>query len=389
MRLLNPLILILVLFSSACGLGIDPFPDQFPPGKPAIGFDPFGFLSIYRFLGQNAGFEPGGHLRASNGLIYGITRSGGLNDAGTLYRLNPYRTGHTVLHHFDMRTGSDPLGAPVEWETKLYGLTEHGGTRSGGVLYRIDLTGGNYQVLHEFDFGSSGAPYQLMRGLVRNGDFLYNVGQAGGVYGLGGIFRYGLTTQSMATLSSFDELGATPTGNLVFWNGRVCTTLTLTGPDSWYFNCYQDSIPGDLFLGTFHSNPMLGQLPGALVAVGPEVYGVCQSGGDHGYGTIFWLDASLSLSKIHSFSEPMFDGRLQSSLIHHEGHLYGATHQGGALGGGTLYRIRPDGSGYTRLHSFDSQQPPAALFLDQDRIRGETLSDGSSDYGTLFQWRLY
>jgi uncharacterized repeat protein (TIGR03803 family) len=388
-RLLNPLILILVLFSSACGLGIDPFPDQFRPGKPAIGFDPFGFLSIYRFLGHSAGFEPGGHLRASNGLIYGITGSGGLNDAGTLYRLNPYRTGHTVLHHFDMRTGSDPLGAPVEWETKLYGLTEHGGTRSGGVLYRIDLTGGNYEVLHEFDFGSSGAPYQLVSGLVRNGDFLYIVGQAGGVHRLGGIFRYDLRTKSMATLSSFDETGATPTGNLVFWNGRVCTTLTLTGTDSWYSNCYRDSIPGDLFLGTLHTNPTLGQLPGALIVVGSDIYGVCQSGGDHGNGTIFRMDASLNLSIIHSFSEPLFDTKLPSSLILHEGHLYGATHQGGALGGGTLYRIRPDGSGYTRLHSFDGPQPPAALFLDQDRIRGETLSDGLSDYGTLFQWRLY
>jgi uncharacterized repeat protein (TIGR03803 family) len=72
------------------------------------------------------------------------------------------------------------------------------------------------------------------------------------------------------------------------------------------------------------------------------------------------------------------------------GILYGATPQAGTNGGGTVYQINPDGSGYTIIHTFganeDGKVPYCALVQGNDgALYGTTTGGGVYLDGTVFR----
>ncbi|MGE5717051.1 MAG: choice-of-anchor tandem repeat GloVer-containing protein [Acidobacteriota bacterium] len=75
------------------------------------------------------------------------------------------------------------------------------------------------------------------------------------------------------------------------------------------------------------------------------------------------------------------------------GNLYGATRYGGPADVGTLFTIRPDGTGYRTLHGFaggpdDGAEPQGALVADgAGRLYGVTARGGAHDLGTIFRIR--
>jgi uncharacterized repeat protein (TIGR03803 family) len=71
--------------------------------------------------------------------------------------------------------------------------------------------------------------------------------------------------------------------------------------------------------------------------------------------------------------------------------LYGTTFQGGSVappGGGTVFSINTDGTGYTVLHNFqggnEGSYPMAGLLADGSRLFGTAVYFGQFNYGTLF-----
>lgn len=74
-----------------------------------------------------------------------------------------------------------------------------------------------------------------------------------------------------------------------------------------------------------------------------------------------------------------------------DGLLYGAASRGGAADRGTLFRLAPDGSGFTVLHTFNGPPGDGALAengLIQGRdglLYGTTLAGGGNDRGLLFR----
>jgi uncharacterized repeat protein (TIGR03803 family) len=65
--------------------------------------------------------------------------------------------------------------------------------------------------------------------------------------------------------------------------------------------------------------------------------------------------------------------------------LYGTASGGGTWGGGTVFSLSTDGTGFTMLHSFaggnDGAQPTGALALSRDTIYGVTVAGGYAPYG--------
>ena len=68
--------------------------------------------------------------------------------------------------------------------------------------------------------------------------------------------------------------------------------------------------------------------------------------------------------------------------------LYGTAQYGGDLGGGTVFGINTDGSGFTILHTFafgtDGGWPQGALMLSGSTLYGTTYDGGVQDNGTVF-----
>ena len=73
--------------------------------------------------------------------LYGTTSAGGMNGKGTIFKLTSAGA-FSVMKHFNATTdGQYPKGALVQGtDGNLYGLTSSGGVNKGGTLFKITLT---------------------------------------------------------------------------------------------------------------------------------------------------------------------------------------------------------------------------------------------------------
>jgi len=71
--------------------------------------------------------------------------------------------------------------------------------------------------------------------------------------------------------------------------------------------------------------------------------------------------------------------------------LYGTATYGGANENGVLFKIKKDGSNYTKLIDFDDAQygsgPYGTLVSDGTFLYGTTIGGGSSDLGTIYRYK--
>src|SRR5207249_8265441 len=113
-----------------------------------------------------------------------------------------------------------------------------------------------------------------------------------------------------------------------------------------------------------------------------------QGGGPYDDGTVFKMDATGTVTTLHSFSGS--DGALpHAGLIRaSDGGFYGATEQGGASGSWTVFRVNAAGI-FTTLHRFsgsDGAWPRARLIQGSDgSLYGTTSEGGAEDDGVGFR----
>jgi uncharacterized repeat protein (TIGR03803 family) len=69
--------------------------------------------------------------------------------------------------------------------------------------------------------------------------------------------------------------------------------------------------------------------------------------------------------RLHSFGTTNLAGaNPEGTLIQcRDGFIYGVTSHGGIAEGGTVFRVAPDGSGYTTLHQFDNSSGSSDGYL--------------------------
>ena len=78
-------------------------------------------------------------MQSSNGTIYG-TDQGGANGLGRIFRLEA--SGNTTdLHDFVGDDGAGPTGLAEGSDGKLYGTAGGGGLDEAGTFFRIDASG--------------------------------------------------------------------------------------------------------------------------------------------------------------------------------------------------------------------------------------------------------
>ncbi len=154
--------------------------------------------------------------------------------------------------------------------------------------------------------------------------------------------------------------------------------------------------PAGGFLSTIHrftaASPDGGGPQGDLLLVGDSLYGMTESGGATGGGTIFrdLPDGSRHVV-LHQFLGGAFDGASPTgSLIESDGELYGMTSAGGGASQGTIFRLDPDGSDYTLLHAFgggaaDGSYPQGSLLALDGLLYGMTSGGGAGGTGTIFR----
>lgn len=148
--------------------------------------------TVYSFGSiPNDGANPQGGLALdSAGNFYGITYDGGLNGAGTVFKLSPAGVA-TVIHHFDNSANAPrqpQAGVVVDSAGNVYGTTGLGGNNDTGTLFKLSASG-VFSVLHSFVSASDGDSPQAGLVVDRMGN-LYGTTSGGGPNGGGTVFKF-------------------------------------------------------------------------------------------------------------------------------------------------------------------------------------------------------
>jgi uncharacterized delta-60 repeat protein len=92
---------------------------------------------------------------------------------------------------------------------------------------------------------------------------------------------------------------------------------------------------------------------------------------------------------LHTFGTNVMGLNPRSTLIQApDGALYGTTESGGVANRGQVFKVNPDGTGYTTLKDFtgsDGACPEGALVLSGTTLYGTTSGGGTTDNGTIFK----
>jgi uncharacterized repeat protein (TIGR03803 family) len=136
------------------------------------------------------------------------------------------------------------------------------------------------------------------------------------------------------------------------------------------------------------SNSSSQHASGSLIYDGTFLYGMTEFGGSKGNGTVFKIKPDGS-----GFTDLLdFDGangkEPKGALVTDGTWLYGMTWSGGTSGEGVAFKIKKDGSGYTKLLDFNGTNgayPYGSLTLNGSVLYGMTQQGGATHQGVIFR----
>jgi len=203
-----------------------------------------GFKMLYAFQNADTASSPNGDgtqpqavlAIGPDGALYGTTYTGGqYTTFGTAFRVTTDGTSFTTIHEFSNGTdGGAPNGLTLLDDGNFYGTAQSGGANNWGTVFRMDPTG-NVTTIYPFANGSDGS--------VPFGNVITRQGQ-GALFGTttnngGTVFALSLTAGSLnqlSTIHTFDpSTGTIPVATLLylptsFWpHTSIASTFALYG----------------------------------------------------------------------------------------------------------------------------------------------------------------
>jgi uncharacterized repeat protein (TIGR03803 family) len=98
-------------------------------------------------------------LDSLNGLLYGMTNTGGQYDLGVLFSYDPVAAKESVLFNFNDTLGSLPTGNVILGPGGvLYGTADED-QNGNGVLFSYDPVAAKYKMLFAFNYSNGSGPY--------------------------------------------------------------------------------------------------------------------------------------------------------------------------------------------------------------------------------------
>jgi len=318
-------------------------------------------------------------VAGSDGALYGSAEFGGTYNNGVIVRYMPGGS-FSVIHSFTPAEGSVFVGCGViasGSDGYLYGITKYGGANGLGIVFKMNYGGAVIKlrdIAASDGFMPSGPPTVTSDNAV-----LFPTDQ-GGPNNSGSIFKIGTNGKSFSILRGF----AANEPNFV--NGAL---LRLTD-GKYYGGISGDSGDAIFSLGMDGSYNIVhklsaaeGQDANAGLVQGTDglLYGTAIVGGQNNVGTVFRVSTAGNFTRLSSFRSA--DGADVSvgvdtgaPVVASDGNYYGATNSGGMNNLGTIYRITPAGAA-TTIHSFNGAEGrPAGLTLGPDgQIYGATATN--------------
>ena len=359
------------------------------------------YSKLLDFAGNINGKFPQGSLISDGNFLYGMTQQGGANNKGTVFKIKSDGTGYMKLLDFSgTSNGSFPAGSLVSDGTFLYGMTANGGTgacsNGCGLIFKIKPDGTGYVKLFDFSGIADGSnPYGS---LISDGIFLYEMTYTGGINDSGTVFKILPDGTGYSKLHNFagGTDGMNPYASLTS-DGTFLYGMTENGGTSGLGVIFKILYDGTGYVKLLDftgvsngSNPY-----GSLNYDGAFLYGTTVSGGTNNMGTIFKIMPNgTGYSKLVDFAGNSNGSFPDGSLVSDGTFLYGLAQNGGTgnciSGCGVVFKIKPDGTGYSNLLNFNGtangRNPHNSLIFDGSLLFGMTYQGGTHDYGTVFKY---
>jgi uncharacterized repeat protein (TIGR03803 family) len=399
------------------------------------------FTSLYSCTCTNDGANPEAALvQGSDGYLYGTTTYGGTNDAGSVFKISTngvlttlYTFGSVSNMYAEALDGAYPNASLVQGsDGNLYGTTEgggyggdsggdslggHGGSIFGdGTIFKIS-TNGILTILYRFEATGTYDGESPETALMQGND--------GNFYGTTYDTAFKITTNGvLTTLAFFSMADGYPNGfdleaALVQGSDGNFYGTTLEGGIGYNSYSPDNTAAGTVFqistngvltsLHTFSSTND-GAYPQAELIQGSDgnFYGTTSgqspTGRPPSRGTIFKISANGLLTSLHSFTGQDGSYPYAALVQGSDGSLYGTTYVGGTNNSGTVFKINPDGTGFTTLFTFSARTqisegsgvvtntygafPQASLILVGNTLYGTTSGGSMNGFGTVFSLTL-
>jgi len=358
-------------------------------------FDPTGnvFNKLFDLDSVSGSFPYGSLMQASNGLFYGMTKDGGINNLGVLFNFNPIGNVYTKLIDLDTINGINSYGSLMQAGNGfLYGLNPWGGINGVGVLFSFNPITNNYIKLFDFDVTNGANPFAS---LVQAGNgLLYGTTRSGGINGDGVLFSFNTSGNIYTKILDFDGTnGSVPTGSLSQASDSLLYGATASGGLNNQGVIYSFNTNGNVFSSLFDFDGTNGISPrGTLVQTSNGLlYGIA-SGGIYGCGVLFNFDPdSNAYNKLLDFNASSVGSKPYGSLVQAKnGLLYGMTLWGGTQNLGVMFSFDPVTGDYYKLTDFDGSngsRPSGSLIQSGNGLLyGLTIGGGIYNKGVLFSF---
>lgn len=353
------------------------------------------------------------------------------------------------------KDGWQPWGSPTLLNGRLWGRTTYGGSpnQSAVIWSMVPNKPKTYRVEHNF---GRKVTYQSGRHAIDvanphhdwmrvgpDGRTLFGAALWGSKGGQGGVFSFNTVTHKYRILRSFGGITPTNPGGSVKDAANPhsnAVPITLTGKRGKRYTAlvgmsafggangtgslYRMTPAGKRFRVIHSFLPESGEQPhGFVIQSGHVIYGLTRLGAitadegefpnreayhpyKKGNGTLFKMNLKTGKYKVlHSFSYAgplapatlpggVVDGAVpdHGGLVLRRGRLWGVTTAGGQNGGGVLFSIKPNGTGYRVQHAFgapetagDQTQPHGTLMPGPNGLLyGLGSAGGSANAGGVF-----
>ena len=353
---------------------------------------------MLNFTPATTGSQPNGNLmQASDGFLYGMASGGGLGSDGVLFRFDPVTGKDSVMLNFSGPNGSIPNGGLIQASNGwLYGMTSVGGTNNDGIVFGFNPVTSDDTTVITFNmnngWNAQGNVIQASNGL------LYGITMLGGPSGQGVLFSYNITTGLYSLLVNFtgfgnhNNTGSQPFGNLIQASNGAIYGMTSEG-GQFDHGVLFNYRAGDITDSTLHSFGG-GSNAGNFAFVAPFVYGITQYGGSNDLGMMFRYnpksgqDTTLINFNGSNGALPQINN---SVMMASDGNLYGTTAEGGTNNEGILFRYTPATFKDTVLLNFNSPVSGASPYgnvmqASNGMLYGSTISGGSNSLGVVYRY---
>lgn len=353
---------------------------------------PAGAYTVLKVLSKaDGGNSYGSLIQAKDGNLYGMSYWGGTANYGTIFRIT--LTGvYTVLRSLASATdGGYPYGTLLEAKDGLlYGMTSSGGVNYNGTIFKIS-TAGAFTVVRSLNTSTDGGSPTGNLVQATDGNF-YGITKysSGGTYGT--IFK--LTTAGVYTVLKKLDLtttGGYPNGSLFVNTDGYFYGMTNQGGSGFNGTIFKINATGVFTVITALSGAAHGNEPQENLVTGKDsaLYGLTRYGGVYNYGTVFKVCGGVT-SVLRSFNKTTDGANPTGALLRAtDGNFYGMTEAGGTNSVGTIFKITPTG-GYTVLRQLktatDGAYPKGSLVQGRDgALYGMTNTGGTGSGGTIFR----